>query len=212
MTFRLVGAGLTSVRPAASTCSGGTWIDEYGRQSYSNGTTWIDVLYDDWRWAGLGKGTGPSNPARTVLPGGTTECWEFANAKTLHSDGNQIPHDYKEGTDIVPHIHWMFPTAGNYVGTWTMRYQFLLSVANGTILPDEVTVTAAFNKTGALARECMSMDFNANIAGAGAKISAILHANLTLTLTTGTSLFLHGWDGHYEKDAPGSIAILSKNG
>jgi hypothetical protein len=169
--------------------------------------------YDDWRWAGMGKGTGPSNPTRSALPGGTTECWDFANAKTLHSDGNQIPHDYKEGTDIIPHLHYMIPTSGNYAGTWTMKYQLLPTVANDTLLPDEVTITIPFTHTGAVARQCKTASFSANISGtspATVRVSAIMHANLTLTLTTGSSLFLHGWDGHYLKDRLGSRTETAK--
>jgi hypothetical protein len=211
-SFRLVGTGNISDRPAANTVpSGGIWVDSYGRITYSNSVTWVDKLYDDWRWSGLGKGTGPSNPTRSVMNGGTTEVWEFTSGKTLHSDGNQIPHDYKEGTDIVPHLHWCPSTTGTYTGTWTMKYQEYLSVANGTALSAERTITAAFNAS-LTAFQMRSQDFSAVLAGAGRTISSIVHCSLTLTLSAGTSCFLNGWDGHYEKDALGSIAITGKDG
>lgn len=34
--------------------------------------------------------------------------------------------------------------------------------------------------------------------------------NLSLALSAGASLFLHGWDGHYKKNTFGSVNLTSK--
>jgi hypothetical protein len=165
--------------------------------------------YDDWRWAPTGKATGPNNPARTAINGASEEVWEFTNGKILHADGNQLPHDYKEGTDIIPHIHWCPSTTGTYTGTWTMKYVGWLSMANGEPIEVERTVTVSFN-AAMTAFQNQSADFSAVIPGAGRKISSVIHASLTLTLTAGTSCFLNGWDGHYLVDGFGSSSPGTK--
>ncbi len=165
--------------------------------------------YDDFRWVGQGKATGPNNPARTGINGTGIEVWEFTTGKILHSDSNQLPHDYKEGTDIIPHLHWCPSTTGTYTGTWTMRYVDYLDAANGTALLAQKTITISFN-AAMTAFQMQSADFSAVIAGAGRKISSMIHANLELTLTAGTSCFLNGWDGHYQKDRLGSVQPTSK--
>ena len=165
--------------------------------------------FDDWRWVGVAKATSPTNPARTLINGYSMEVWEFTNGKTLHSDGNQMPHDYKEGTEIVPHLHWSPSTTETYTGTWTMKWCEYLTVANGTALSSEYTATVAFN-SAMTAFQMQSADFSANMVGTNRKISSIAHMSLTLALSAGTSCFLHGWDGHYIKDRLGSKQITAK--
>lgn len=165
--------------------------------------------WDDWRWVGLGKGTGVNNPARTPINGYECEVWEFANGKLLHCDGNQIPHDYEEGTDITAHIHWVPSTTGLYTGTWTLKYSGWLDAATGTAMSAETTITAAFNAS-MTAFQMQSQNFSAVIAGAGRKISSMLNISLSLSLTSGASCFLVGFDGHYKKDRLGSKQITSK--
>jgi len=55
-----------------------------------------------------------------------------------------------------------------------------------------------------------SADFSAVITGANRKISSIICAKLTLTLTAGTSCFLAGLDAHYQMDRLGSRQITTK--
>jgi hypothetical protein len=166
--------------------------------------------YDDWRWVGAGKGTGPSNPARTVLPGTGIEVWEFANGKTLHADGNQIPHDYAEGTDIIPHLHFMPTTTARYTGVWTMTFRDLLDMSNGAVLQALTTLTIPFD-ADMVALTNVSANFSGVIPGLNRKISSIMHANLSLSLTAGASFFLNGWDGHYLKNTFGSVTATSKS-
>jgi hypothetical protein len=143
------------------------------------------------------------------MGGGTTEVWEFANAKILHSDGNQLPHDYEEGSDIIPHLHWAPSTTATYTGTWTMRYIDYLTVGNGAALQAQKTITITFN-SAMTALQMQTADFSAVIAGAGRGISSIIHCSLELTLTAGTSCFLNGWDGHYKKNTLGSRTATAK--
>lgn len=35
--------------------------------------------YDDFRWVGHAKATGPNSPARTAINGTTIEVWEFTS-------------------------------------------------------------------------------------------------------------------------------------
>ena len=98
--------------------------------------------YDDWRWAGAGVNP-PGAPVAAVLTQVETDEWHyvFANNSTMAFPDQQIPHDYEEGTDIVPHLHWFPTTTATYTGVWTMVFTGGLSVAPGTAKSAPLTRT-----------------------------------------------------------------------
>lgn len=167
--------------------------------------------YDDWRWSGtpIDPPGGVSAAALTQI--GATGCYSylFTNNTALVFPDQQIPHDYKEETNIVSHIHFASSTTATYTGTWTLTYVDWLSVADGTAMSGPTTVTAAFNKS-MTANQAQTQDFSAVMAGLNRKISSCATFTLTLTLSAGTGLFLLGCDGHYIKDRLGSKTITAK--
>lgn len=168
-----------------------------------------NLFWDDWRWAGLSRTIGGNAPTLTAINGTTLFGYVFTNGKELYYNELQLPHEYAEGTDIHPHIHFAPTTTATYTGTWTLEYIDYLDVNNGTDLQAKKTVTADFNYS-ATAYQIYSMEFSSVIAGLNRKISSILFAKLTLTLTAGTSILLCGIDAHYQKDRLGSNSIYSK--
>jgi hypothetical protein len=175
----------------------------------------MDILlpgtWDDWRWTGSA-----ANPAGALNPAVLTEIqagqwnWQFTNNLTMAFPDQQIPHDYKEGTDIQPHIHWCPTTTATYTGTWTLVVTSWLSITTGSARQAQATTTAAFN-AAMTAHQCQSIDFNAVLTGVNRKISSCLTAQLSLALSAGTACYLLGIDAHYQKDRSGSAYITSKN-
>ena len=47
--------------------------------------------------------------------------FDKAAIEQVHFD-REIPHDYKEGSDIFPHVHWMPTTTGTGVVVWGLEY------------------------------------------------------------------------------------------
>jgi len=165
--------------------------------------------YDDWRWTGSAAAP-PSSPAALAEVNATgIYAWEFTNGEALFFPDQQLPHDYKEGTDLIPHLHWMPSTTATYTGTWTLEVIYHLSVATGTALSAKETTTIAFN-SAMTAFQMQSANFSATLTGTNRKISSILHARLSLALSAGASCFLNGLDAHYLKDRLGSTAATAK--
>lgn len=165
--------------------------------------------YDDWRWTGSAAAP-PSGPAALADVNATgIYAWEFTNGEALFFPDQQLPHDYKEGTDVIPHIHWMPSTTATYTGTWTLEVIDFLSAAPGAALQAKTTLTAAFNAS-MTAFQMQTANFSATLTGTNRLISSILHARLSLSLSAGTSCFLNGLEAHYQKDRLGSVQATSK--
>ena len=79
----------------------------------------------------------------------------------------EMPHDYKEGTDIRPHIHWapINANAGNV--KWQMEYTI---AANTVAFPANATISSTAAASGALKHH--ANEFNV-ISGTGRKIGDI---------------------------------------
>lgn len=166
--------------------------------------------YDDWRWAGAGVNP-PGAPAAATLTEVATDEWHyvFANNSVMAFLDQQIPHDYEEGTDIVPHLHWFPTTEATYTGTWTMVFTGWLNISTGTSKSAALTRTLAFN-SAMTAGQVQSADFNDIITGVNRKISSCATITLKLALSAGAGCALIGFDGHYKKNSLGSRQITAK--
>jgi hypothetical protein len=165
--------------------------------------------YDDWRWTGSAAAppTGPADLAE--INGSGIYGWRFTNGEALFFPDQQLPHDYAEGTDVIPHLHWAPSTTATYTGTWTLEIIDYLSAAPNAALQAKTTLTLAFD-AAMTAYQMQTANFSAVLTGTNRKISSILHARLSLALSAGTSCFLNGLDAHYQKDRFGSVSATSK--
>jgi hypothetical protein len=167
--------------------------------------------YEDWRWAGHAVNP-PGAPVAAVLTEVTTNEWHwvFGNNAAMAMPDQQIPHDYAEGTDIVPHIH--FAAVGNAAstGTWTMRFFGVLGAGNNVAPEAELVLTAAVNIPINKARRGYTVDFSNVIPGAGRTISSMGTFLLSYAKTSGDDMLLRGFDGHYIVDGFGSRLITAK--
>lgn len=171
-------------------------------------------LYDDWRWAGQAVNPpGAVTPASFAQIGATgTYAYRFGDGDVMAFHDLQIPHRYREGTDIQPHIHFSFATSGSVDITWTMTYVDWLA-ATGASMNGPTSTTASYSNGSVTANDVVAVDFGSVITGVGRTISSLMHATLSLAVNAGTvsEFFLAGFDGHFQVDALGSDAITAKN-
>ena len=118
----------------------------------------------------------------------------------------QLPHSYKEGTDILPHVHWSPDTTNTGNVRW--EFQYIIQDLNETFASTATvdTITDAADGT-ALQHQVMSF---AAIDGTNLKISSLLVGRLTRMSNsdaadtyTGNACFLE-FDFHFEVNSLGS--------
>ena len=162
-----------------------------------------DPALQDWRPGGAGT---------------TYKVYKFIKNDEVHASC-QIPHNYKEGSDVYFHIHWTPAGRGNeesgaYVG-WKVDY----SVANiDGVFGSSATVDLSHACTGTDDYHEMTPDIL--VSGAGWTVSSILYLRIYRS-DTGTddtwasanaseSPVLLEFDIHYEINTIGSRLRLTK--
>lgn len=115
----------------------------------------------------------------------------------------QLPHSYKAGSDIKPHVHWAAPvdTAGDVV--WGLEYLWRVkdqAIGNTTLVDATITPSSY----GA-----QLIDGLGTLDGDGMGISSILVCRLyrkgdAAADTYQNEVYLSEFDFHFQADAPGS--------
>jgi len=121
----------------------------------------------------------------------------------------QLPHTYKQESDIYPHVHWMSPSGGSGDIVWGLEYKWVSVGAAAT----NTTITHR-------ALECPTAGVHtatdiATLDGTGKTVSSMLMCRLfrdgTNALDTCTSkVFLSEFDFHFEINSFGSREIWVK--
>ena len=184
-----------------------------------NGTA---TVWDDMRiLPGSFDRPGVADPA--IVPyapggGGNTYLWEFAK-NDIASFTIQLPHSYKQGTDIGVHIHWTPGTRGNEESGTTVGWKVDCSWANinGTF---GALSTSDLSDTTVGTDHTHQMTPEVNITGTGKNISSMLLCNVKRTdtgtddtwasINSGQLPLLMEIDFHYEIDTVGSRTESSK--
>ena len=116
----------------------------------------------------------------------------------------QLPHSYKEGTDIDAHLHWQPETTNTGDVAWKLNYAFA-SIDSSFSTVDSCWVVQA-GAGVVLGHQLVDLG---DIDGTNIKISAVIMGNIsrvgdhTLDDFTGIAYGLE-LDFHFEIDAPGS--------
>jgi hypothetical protein len=184
---------------------------------------YFDVAWDDLRIVpGAFDFDGVGDPSlEDWQPGGsgtTFKVYKFAKDKYVFAS-TQMPHAYKEGTDLYFHIHWTPCDRGSEEGTAKVGWKVDYSIAN---------VHAAFpaSQTADLSDACSGIDHQHEISasvivsGTGLTISHVIMLKIYRSDTgtddtwTGTTAaespaFLE-FDIHYQRDTNGSKEETSK--
>ena len=166
------------------------------------------ILYTDTPWEDLRA------PATAINPPGQVSDpdWDNTNGGWLFDAAGteilwiimQLPHSYKEGSNIKPHLHWC-PTntnTGNVL--WRMEYKWtnVGETEAGTF--STLNVLDAGDGT-ALKHQIAPFDA---ITGTGKTLSSMLVLKLSRIGGDGTDTYnadalLREFDIHYETDTPG---------
>ncbi len=117
----------------------------------------------------------------------------------------QIPHSYKEGTAISPHIHWAGSdaSAGNVVWTLTYSWANMLEV-----FPAQTSDTQAFANSTTL--DTHNVGHFLDVAGTGKKVSSMLLCSLKRNSSNGSdtytgAAYLLEVDIHIQVESLGSV-------
>ena len=185
--------------------------------SYINGSwSYIAIdseVYDDVRVSGLAMRTNATAPDLIAFAPAATTLLTYGFDGTGTDEqayfAIQLPHSYKEGTDIYPHVHWT-PTDAN-AGTvvWTLEYTWINRDATASA-PTTIKTTAV--NAGGVAWVHKYSDFT-DISGTGKKISSMLMCRLTRLGADDTyahDAALLEVDFHFVIDSLGSIGELVK--
>jgi hypothetical protein len=129
----------------------------------------------------------------------------------------QIPHTYKEGTDVVFHIHWTIDTSGAGGGAENVEWDYSYSASSPTADNSEQwPVATTGTQTVDVQNEAQHdhiMDDIVTITGTNFKTSEVIIMSLTRTGTTdsyGGHALLVSADVHHEIDTVGSRTVSAK--
>ena len=170
-----------------------------------------DTVWDDIKINGLGVRLGSVNP-----PGWTQFRDDGAGSSGTYLYGFddaaeeqvffeiQIPHKYKQGTDLKFHIHWSTTTGNAGDCVWALEYSV---VHIDGVFPETSTISAACTASGvAYTHEIHDVG---TIDGTGLKESSVLVGRLYRDATavadtlTGDALLVSA-DFHYELEKMGT--------
>ena len=174
------------------------------------------IVWDDLRVpVSSVRVTGPGGtfpPAETAYKGGFVLAFEDAaiNEESI-SFTAQLPHSYKEGTDIDVHIHWVPEdnSAGNVAWTFTHSWANINAAFPGETSVD--VTTAAGEVT-----DKHQLDDIATLDGTGKTISSMLICSLKRNSSdasdtyNGLDAYLLEVDFHFQIDTVGSRTEMAK--
>lgn len=134
---------------------------------------------------------------------------KFTNAQTDIVYGSfEIPHSYKEGTDLEVHLHWS--PSSNDTGNCVFNFNYTFAAMNGTF-GGEATKTFTQAGSGTVNKH-QYVSGNTVISGVGIGIGTIIA--FALSRPTGDAFtgdaFLHSIGIHFLSDTIGSRQLSAK--
>lgn len=125
----------------------------------------------------------------------------------------QLPHSYREGSELRPHLHYVLPVAPTAGQTLRFGLEYTYSNVNG-VFPATTIIYATETFTGAeTANTQYIAGFDPDIVDATIKVSAMFSCRLFRDATVDTYAFdaaVLEFDFHYQSDALGSPAEYVK--
>lgn len=213
----------TVTTPKTNANDGELWIEDTGQVAgigfmHNSTKHFIPAIedgeaYDDIRVSGLSTKTNATAPDLVAFAPATTNLLTYgfngdATTEQVYF-AIQLPHSYKEGTNISPHVHWT-PTDTN-TGTvvWSLEYTW---ANNAGTFPAPTTITSPAVAAGGTAWVSKYSDFG-DINGSGKTVSSMLICRLFRDPANDTyehDAALLEVDFHYQIDSFGSHDELTK--
>jgi hypothetical protein len=172
-------------------------------RAFVSGESW-----DDLRVPGTSVRNGSSAPDLELFAGSATlyiSSFAGSGPAEMVYFSVQMPHAWKEGSMIYPHVHWSPTTTGAGGVTWQLEYTLASAVAG--IFPASTTL-ASTSQTTETAWQHQITSFD-GIDMTGHTISTMIHCRLfrdpahSGDTYSSDAAFLE-FDFHYNKDSTGS--------
>ena len=184
------------------------------------GTPVANTGWDDLKFpAERSKKIADKEPKETAYKGGVILEFEYKASDTSGIVFNgQMPHAYKDGTDLEAHMHLVLPVTTPATEEY-VRFEMTYSWAEiGGVFPAEITIANEFNVASITADmhfvvglhdliDDTKSILSANKAAATADVSSMILCSLVRTQVTGVghneyedSIYLLETDFHYQID------------
>lgn len=177
-----------------------------------NGTHLVfGTVYDDMTISMVNARIPQVNaPSFTSYKGSEVATFSATQTNTLYFSA-QLPHGYKEGTDIEFHIHLAYPNANTGNSTWTLTQSWANHAETFPLETTHIAVVAS----PAVTDYHQLAEIATSINGTGKKISSVLLCSINRLGgdsrdNYGSSIYLVSADFHYQKDTLGSKTATSK--
>jgi hypothetical protein len=176
----------------------------------TNSIAWNDINFE-----GISLGAAASAPDLVNILGSGIMARGFDGNVTLEQlySGGEMLHDYKEGTDILLHVHWMPTTTESGDVEWNIEYSWQNMEDSDNLVPAPSTISAIQATTG-VAWFSHVKGFDA-IDGTGKRIGS--HVMLRLYRNPASTNDTYPDDAvlmsvgiHYQVDTLGSREVFTK--
>lgn len=168
------------------------------------------TVFDDLR-VNLANVKAPASdsPNWTLYKSCELPAYSATATNTLYFNA-QLPHTYKQGSDLVFHMHVIYPNANAGNSVWRLTYSW--ANVDGTF-PSETTETLTF--ASPVAGDTNKIHAFTTISGTGKTMSSVLICSLTrlggdVADTYASVIYAVQADFHFEIDTVGSRTITAK--
>lgn len=173
-----------------------------------NATVWDDLRVP----VSVVRLSGAQPPTEMAYQSGMVLAFPTNADKTIYFVV-QMPHGWKQGSDITPHIHWTIAASGSASGAENVKWDLTYSWASiGSSFPAATSDSITIDVQNDTADDHMFDNFTA--ISNSETLSSILICSLTRDVSVandyGDDAYLVEIDFHYELDTVGSRQITTK--
>ncbi len=127
----------------------------------------------------------------------------------------QLPHAYKEGTNIHPHVHWAAPNTNSGNIVWKLEYMWININEQLNTNTSVVSVTVANDTSNSFIHRMTDIP-DGGLDGTGKTISSVINGRFYRDGTDSNdtysdTVYVAQLDIHYMRDANGSQGIAVKD-
>ncbi|GAF70753.1 unnamed protein product [marine sediment metagenome] len=167
-----------------------------------------DTVWEDLRFPATGVRVGGAQPATEQAYRGGIVLSFASNADNSMYFTAQMPHSWKEFSEMEVHIHWTIPTSGAGGGAENVKWDLTYSIANqGGSFPVETPATVTVDVQDITANDHIYTDI-VDIDMAGMTISNCIIFSLTRDVSVANdyaqAAYIVEADIHYQRDSMGS--------
>ena len=168
------------------------------------------TVWDDIRVSLITRGSGGVNPTFSQIQ---NSLYAYKFSGTADNEiffEIQMPHSWREGTKIYPHVHWAPNGTSTGNVTWGMDYEW--QNINGTFTGSTSNISTSIAADGTSKKQQIT-NIGTGIEESDKKISSMILCRLYRSGgadTNNDESFLLAFDIHYEVNTMGSREILTK--